>query len=74
MWILFSVHVQTHVGNFLGNSWDAFCKGRRNSEANKDEVIHPCDRHLSTEILVGAASSRAQGACCKHYHRLSIAP
>lgn len=72
MWLVLFVHGQTQT--FLGNFWDASCKGRRNSEADKDAVIRSCDRRLSTEILVGAASSRAQGACDRHYHRLSTAP
>lgn len=72
MWLVLFVRVQTQT--FLENSWDASCKGRRNSEADKDAVKHPCDKCLSIEILVGAASSTAQGACYRHYHRLSTAP
>lgn len=72
MWLVLFVHGQTQT--FLGNLRDASCKGTRNSEADKDAVIHSCDRHLSTEILVDAGSSRAQGAWDRHYHRLSTAP
>lgn len=72
MWLVLFGH--GHTQTFLGSSWDASCKGRINSEADKDAVIHPCDRHVSIVILVDAASSRAQGACYRHYYRLSTAP